>query len=95
MIIYTYSSLLDPPENRWAFNGVGDNFYGSLEDARQAVVEIREDYLSHREEDDGDWTPINIERVEIVPITEKNVLVLLNEGIEPFILSYEVVDVID
>ena len=40
---YTYSVDGIPPEERWKPTGISDIFFDSLEEARSAVIALRED----------------------------------------------------
>lgn len=88
MILYSYSNCAEPLETRWVDDGIPNSFYSSLDAARRAVSELR------KEVGEEDWTPLRIERIEIEPMTDENLMILLNDGIAAVITAYDVVGVI-
>jgi len=92
MILYTYAPEGQNPEERWDDTDMRDEFFTHLGDVRDSVLRIQQEVLS---KDGLPWQPIQIERVEIEAVTEKNLLILLNEGIGPLVLAYEIVETVD
>ena len=88
MILYSYSHCNEPLETRWVEDGIPDFFYTNEGAARQAVLSLRE------EVGEADWTPMRIERIEIEPMTDENVLILLNDGIAAILTAYEIVETV-
>lgn len=88
MILYSYSHCNEPLETRWVDDGIPDSFYSELEEARQAVLELR------KEVGEEEWTPMRVERIEIEPMTAENVLILLNDGIAAVLIAYDVVETV-
>lgn len=81
------------PLQRTAGNPVGRGrypgfFYTNEEAARQAILSLRE------EVGEAEWTPMRIERIEIEPMTDENVLILLNDGIAAILTAYEIVETV-
>lgn len=60
---------------------------------RRAVLELRDEVI--RSDPQSEWTPMRIERIEIDPIEEAAVLILLNEGVGPLVRAYEVVETVE
>lgn len=54
-------------------------------------MELRNDVTK---DSDDDWPTINIEKVEIGPLTKTAVLALLNDGIGAIVRSREIVETI-
>ena len=88
MILYSYSHCNEPLETRWVEDGIPDFFYTNEEAARQAILSLRE------EVGEAEWTPMRIERIEIEPMTDENVLILLNDGIAAILTAYEIVETV-
>lgn len=86
--LYSYSHCNEPLETRWVEDGIPDFFYTNEGAARQAVLSLRE------EVGEADWTPMRIERIEIEPMTDENVLILLNDGIAAILTAYEIVETV-
>ncbi|WP_407186945.1 hypothetical protein [Bradyrhizobium centrosematis] len=93
MILYTYSREAEPNEDRWKDTGIPSSFFAELEEVRQVVLELREEVASD-EDKEPSWSPVRIERIELLAPTAQNVLTLLNEGIAPLIRRYEIVETI-
>ena len=74
---YTYSVAGIPPEDRWKPTGISDIFFESLEEARSAVIALREDVAADPE---MEWATTVLERVETIPLDQAAVLALLNHG---------------
>lgn len=93
MILYTYSLDAEPNEDRWKDTGTQGFFFAELHEVRQAVIELRDEVTSN-EDDEASWSPVRIERIELLAPTAQNLLTLLNEGIGPLVQRYEVVETI-
>ncbi|MER9580844.1 hypothetical protein [Mesorhizobium sp. M0276] len=93
MILYTYSLEVELNEDRWKDTGTPGFFFAELDEVRQAVSELRREVTSNEEEEPS-WSPVRIERIEILAPTAQDVLTLLNEGIGPLIQRYEIVETI-
>lgn len=89
MILYTYSQEPERTKDRWKDTGI--RFFAELDEVRQAVLNLRAEILAA-----GDvlWQPISIERVELLAPTTENVLIMLNDGIGPIILRYEIMETV-
>lgn len=90
---YTYSTPGLPGEARWDDTGIRDRFFKSYEDVRNTVLDIREALAD--DPDDETWTPLRIEKIDMLPVTEDSILALLNDGVGAFIQNYEIVEVIE
>lgn len=93
MILYTYSLEAEPNEDRWKDTGIPGFFFTELDEVRQVVRELRDEVTSDEDEEPS-WSPVRIERIELLAPTTQNVLTLLNEGIGPLIQRYEIVETI-
>ncbi|MER8537664.1 hypothetical protein [Mesorhizobium sp. M0074] len=93
MILYTYSLEAEPSEDRWKDTGIPGFFFTELDEVRQVVRELRDEVTSDEDEEPS-WSPVRIERIELLAPTTQNVLTLLNEGIGPLIQRYEIVETI-
>jgi hypothetical protein len=89
---YTYSTPGLPGEN-WADTGIRDRFFKSYEEARTAVLDIREALAD--DPDDDTWRPLRIEKIDMLPVTENSILALLNDGVGALVENYEIVEVIE
>jgi len=88
---YTYCDAAVPLDERWKPTGLRDIFFADPEEAKRAVLAMRDDIAT---DPDMEWTTTNIEKVVTVPLCYSNVLALLNEGPGAFIASYEVLETI-
>lgn len=86
---YTYSVAGISPEERWKPTGIADIFFDTLEDARSAVIALREDVEA---DPDMEWTTTVLERMETVPMDRAAVLALLNHGPGGVIARCEIVE---
>jgi hypothetical protein len=87
---YTYSLAIHD-RDRWAYTGIPDIFFHSETEARQALHELRRDVIGSAEET---WWPMQLEKIETLPITRESIFALLNDGVGAFVQSYEVIDII-
>jgi hypothetical protein len=88
---YTYSDASVPLEERWTPTGLRDIFFADREEARRTVLSMREDFAA---DSDMEWTATNIEKVVTVPISQSNILSLLNNGPGAFVAHHEVLETI-
>lgn len=91
-ILYTYTVQRDDPDNtRWKYAELPDRaYFSTLDEVRAEVIDLRED----TDEVFPDGAPrFQIERIETLPVTKESLLILLNRGIEPFIIGYEIVEI--
>jgi hypothetical protein len=88
---YTYADAALPLIERWTPTGLRDIFFVDLEEARRAVLAMREDLAA---DPDIDWTATNIEKVVTVPISQASILALLNDGPRAFVADHEVLETI-
>ena len=65
------------------------SFFDNPEQAHRVLLEIRDEVSSDPE---MEWTVMNLEKVETVPVSQTNILALLNEGVGSFIQKYEIID---
>ena len=86
---YTYSVAGIPPEERWKPTGIADVFFDSLEEARSAVIALREDVVADPE---MEWATTVLERMETVPLDRTAVLALLNHGPGGVVARCEIVE---
>lgn len=89
---YTYSAATEPEEERWAYTGIPDNFFGDVHSARAAVMELRNDII---DDPDGEWPRMHIEKIETLPVSKDTLLAFLNDGVGSFIKRYEIVETIE
>jgi hypothetical protein len=88
---YTYSRV-NRDEDRWDYTGIPDVFFHNEEEAREALHELRHDVISDRADE---WWPMQLEKIETLPISRDTIFALLNDGVGSFIKSYKVIDIID
>jgi len=88
---YTYSQAGFPLEERWARTGIPDIFFGDCEEARRAVIALRDDVTADPE---VEWPTMILEKIETVRVTRASVLALLNTGPGTFIASYDIIETI-
>ncbi|MBX5141235.1 hypothetical protein HJB79_21055 [Rhizobium lentis] len=91
-ILYTYTIQSDDPGNkRWKHAELPDRaFFPTLDEVLAEVIDLREDA---DEVFPNGMPSIQIERIETLPVTKESLLTLLNEGLEPFITNYEIVEI--
>jgi len=87
---YTYSQT-NRDDDRWAYTGIPDVFFLDEDEAREGLRELRRDVES---DPDDTWPPMQLEKIETLPISRESILALLNDGVGAFVKSYEVIDVI-
>ncbi|MGR9438404.1 hypothetical protein ACU8V1_25845 (plasmid) [Rhizobium leguminosarum] len=90
--LYTYTLVDEGRADRWAYTGVQGVFFFDEESARQQVFELRRDVES---EPENKWSPIQLEKIESLPISKETIFALLNDGMGTFVKSHEIVDIID
>ncbi len=88
---YTYSRA-NSDEDRWKHTGIPDIFFHDEEEAREALHELRRDVISDPVDD---WWPMQLEKIETLPISRDSIFALLNDGVGAFVKSYEIIDIID
>lgn len=86
---YTYSVAGIPPEERWKPTGISDIFFEGLEEARNAVIALREDVTADPE---MEWATTVLEKIETVSLDQAAVLALLNRGPEGVVASCEIIE---
>ncbi|WP_225246069.1 hypothetical protein [Agrobacterium tomkonis] len=86
---YTYSVAGIPPEERWKPTGISDIFFDSLEEARSAVIALREDVAADPE---MEWATTVLEKMETIPLDQAAVLALLNYGPGGVVARCEIVE---
>lgn len=90
---YTYSPCRRAEgERRWKDDDAGFDIFNTFEAARDDAIRLREDILHQGE---SDWTPVQIERIVLAPMTRENLLLLFNSGFEAAVIEHEVMDVLD
>jgi len=89
--LFTYSPDVEPLEARWRDDSIGDAFFGSAENARAAIVDLRDAVAN---EPDHDCPPMRLERIETVPVTKDAILALLNDGVSAIVKSYHIIETI-
>ncbi|MFS8050868.1 hypothetical protein [Rhizobium sp. BR 314] len=88
---YTYSRA-NRDGDRWAYTGIPDVFFHEEDETREALRELRRDVESDPEDT---WPPMQLEKIETLPISRESIFALLNDGVGSFIKSYEIIDIID
>ncbi len=86
---YTYSVAGIPTEDRWRPTGIAEIFFDSLEEARGAVIALRNDITA---DPDMEWSSTVLEKIETIPLDQEAVLALLNRGPAGIVASCEVVE---
>ncbi|QTG17093.1 hypothetical protein G6M86_27360 (plasmid) [Agrobacterium tumefaciens] len=89
LTFYTYSVAGIPPEERWKPTGIADIFFDSLEEARIAVIALREDVVADPE---MEWATTVVEKIETVPLNRAAVLAMLNHGPVGVVARCEIVE---
>ncbi|ACP22420.1 hypothetical protein NGR_b09670 (plasmid) [Sinorhizobium fredii NGR234] len=90
LTFYTYARVDEGRDDRWAYTGIPDFFFCDEDGAREALCELRGDV----ESEDDEWLPMQLEKIETLPISTESILALLNDGVGAFVKSYEIVEVI-
>lgn len=91
-IIYTYSKCDHVEgERRWRDDDTGYDVFDSFEGAKADLLELRK---SVADDPDIIWSPMQIEKIVLRPMTRTNILTLLNKGMEAIVLEHEVMEVI-
>ncbi|WP_244541420.1 hypothetical protein [Rhizobium tibeticum] len=86
---YTYSVAGIPQEERWKPTGISDIFFESLEEARSAVIAMRDDVAADPE---MGWATTVIEKMETIPLDQAAVIALLNHGPGRVVARCEIVE---
>ncbi|RJG39971.1 hypothetical protein D3Y55_32370 (plasmid) [Mesorhizobium sp. DCY119] len=86
---YTYSVAGIPPEERWKPMGISDVFFDNREEARNAVIALREDIVA---DPDMEWAVTVLEKIKTIPLNQGAVLALLNHGPAGIVASCEIVE---
>ncbi|RWB98679.1 MULTISPECIES: hypothetical protein [unclassified Mesorhizobium] len=89
---YTYSRCAEFENDRWAYTGIPDFFFEDAESARQAVLELRAEIAA---DPDEEWFPMQLEKIETLPISKETIFALLNKGVGAFLKSYEITEVVN
>ena len=87
---YTYSFASVPEALRWQGEENSSPFFSTLDDARGAILDLRETTAT-----EFAWEPMRLERIETLPLTAETLLILLNKGVGAIIRNYEVVQTIE
>lgn len=88
---YTYSPAGIPLAERWARTGIPDIFFDDCDEARRAVMALRDDVMADPE---VEWPTMILEKIETTSVTRSSVLALLNNGPGAFIANYQVIETI-
>lgn len=91
-VFYTFANVETVEEPRWKDTGIPETFYETLEDARSEVAALRADLMAGEHDE---VPPMQIERIETLPMSKANVLTLLNDGVGACLKSYEIVEVVE
>ena len=92
-VIYTYSKCSRMEgERRWRDDDTGFEVFDSFEEAKADLLGLRDDVV-----DDADdiWSPMQIEKIVMLPMTRSNLLTLLNQGMEAVVLKAEIIEIIE
>ncbi|MCA1441253.1 hypothetical protein I6F07_13730 [Ensifer sp. IC4062] len=89
---YSYARVDEDRDDRWAYTGIPETFFYDEESAREALRELRRDVASDKDEE---WLPMQLEKIECLPISKESIFALLNDGVGAFVKSYEIIEVID
>jgi hypothetical protein len=84
--LYTYSVVQNPEEPRWTETGIPDIYFASFQEAKAEVTRLRDDLQSA----DEDIPAFRIEKIETLPLSKANLLILLNAGMGSFLKSSEI-----
>jgi hypothetical protein len=88
--LYSYSRISHREEPRWKETGIPSEYFADLDEARAAVIRIREELA----EDHDDVDAYRLERIRTAPLSKANLLILLNQGMGAFLSSYEVMETV-
>ncbi|WP_392714214.1 hypothetical protein [Rhizobium ruizarguesonis] len=89
---YSYAIVDENSDDRWAYTGIPEIFFYDEDSAREALRELREDVES---EPENSWAPMQLEKIETIPISRESIFALLNDGVGAFVKSYEIIDIVD
>ncbi|UIY30999.1 hypothetical protein LZK73_11990 [Neorhizobium galegae] len=89
---YTYARVDEGRDDRWAYTGIPEIFFSDEASAREALRELRRDVAG---DVDDEWPPMQLEKVETLPISKASILALLNDGVGAFVKSYEIIEIVD
>ncbi|MBD0417129.1 hypothetical protein [Oryzicola mucosus] len=91
-VLYTYTLHSEDPHNtRWKYAELPDNaYFETLDEVRTEVIDLLEDT---DETSPNSKRRIQIERITTLPATKESLLTLINWGLEPIIIDYEVVEI--
>ncbi|MGO6982553.1 hypothetical protein [Rhizobium leguminosarum] len=92
LTFYTYARVNEARGDRWGYTGVPNFFFCDEGGAREALRELRGDIES---DPDDTWTPMQLEKIETVPLSRESILALLNDGIGAVVNQYEIIDILD
>lgn len=92
LTFYTYARVDEGRDDRWAYTGIPEIFFCDEDSAREALRELRGDIES---DEDDEWPPMQLEKIETLPISKESILALLNDGIGAFVKRYEIIEIID
>lgn len=71
-------------------NGISDIFFDSLEEARSAVIALREDVVTDPE---MEWATTVLEKMETIPLDRAAILALLNHGPGSVVARCEIAEI--
>jgi hypothetical protein len=92
-VIYTYSKCSRMEgERRWRDDDTGFEVFDSFEEAKADLLSLREDVV---DDSDDIWSPMQIEKIVMLPMTRSNLLTLLNQGMEAVVLKAEIIEIIE
>ncbi|NTA19863.1 hypothetical protein [Agrobacterium tumefaciens] len=92
-VIYTYSKCHRMEgERRWRDDDTGFSVFSSFDDAKTDLLELKGTIA---DDPDDIWSPMQIEKIEMLPMTRDNLLKLLNEGMEAVVHKSEVVEIVE
>lgn len=94
-VIYTYSYLKNigiDCKRRWCGDENGFSVFGSFEEARADLLDIKKTVEGDA---DGLWSAMQIEKIEMLPMTRSNLLILLNKGMEAVVHTSEIMEIIE
>lgn len=94
-VIYTYSyskNIGIGSKRRWRDDENGFSFFGSFEEARADLLELKKTVEG---EAGGLWSAMQIEKIEMLPMTRSNVLILLNKGMEAVVDTCELMEIVE
>ena len=89
--LFTYSRSGISDRDRWAQTGIGNTFFEDIGTARQSVLDLREEVTK---DGDSDWPATDIEKIEIIPLTQVALVALLTQGVGAVVSSREIVETI-